>query len=94
MNGLEIERFTGGEAFIMEHKIAQGRILGTHAHGHDHLSYLVSGTVEVTIGDEVKDYTAPCCIFVPAHVPHMVAALTDAVWLCVWNADYLTGDGA
>lgn len=92
--GLEIDRYIGGEAYILEHKIKQGRILGQHKHAHDHLSYLASGTVEVTIGDEVKDYTGPCCIFVPKNTMHMVAALTDAVWLCVWSADYLDGDAS
>lgn len=92
--GIDINRHLGGEVFIQEHSIPAGRVLGQHAHGHDHLSYVVSGKVEVTIEDETTVYEAPCCLLVPAHKKHMVRSLTDAVWLCIWSTDYMTGDQA
>jgi len=85
--GVDVAHFFGGGAYIKETRIPQGTALTQHAHAHDHLSYLVRGTVRVEAGGGSVTLNGPCCLTLFAHEMHAVHALTDAVWLCVWATD-------
>jgi quercetin dioxygenase-like cupin family protein len=85
--GVGIAHHFGGGAYIKETRIPCGTELQQHAHEHDHLSYLVSGRVLVTIDGMVWQFDAPQCLVLKAGKFHGVRALTDALWLCVWATD-------
>jgi quercetin dioxygenase-like cupin family protein len=69
--------------YAKETHIPAGSALMQHKHKFSHLSIVAQGTVEVTVGDEIKVYIAPACIEVKKGKNHRVFALTDAIWYCV-----------
>lgn len=73
----------GGGAYLKAVSIRAGHVLVQHKHAHDHLSYLVSGTVEVRVDDMVAQLTGPVGLTIAAGKHHGVKAITDAVWLCI-----------
>lgn len=68
-----------------------GMVLPQHAHQHDHITYLVSGSIRVWRGDLlVGDHFAPGALKIPARQPHTFQALeNNVVLLCIHNADHL-----
>lgn len=101
--GVGIAHHFGGGSYIKETIIPQGASLAQHGHDHDHLSYLVSGEVVVTVDGVARVVHAPACLKIEAHKIHGVHAVTDAIWLCVWATectdparvdDVLTGTAA
>lgn len=86
--GVEIEHHFGGGVYVKETRIPVGTQLRQHAHKHDHLSWLSSGKVVVSInGEELPAIEGPCMLKIAAHQVHAVRALTDAIWLCIWSTD-------
>lgn len=85
--GVEVEHYFGGGAYIKSTSIPAGRILGQHVHAHDHLSVLVSGTVRLWIDGVPELHSGYETLLLPAHRLHVVEAITDCIWLCVWAID-------
>lgn len=85
--GVDVAHFFGGGAYIKETRIPKGAALAQHGHDHDHLSYLVSGCVMVTVDGVASFKEGPAAMTIEAGKIHTVQALTDAVWLCVWATD-------
>ena len=73
----------GGGVYAKETIVPAGMVLVQHKHGHDHLSILASGTVEVVVDGERKEVTGPACLTIEANKHHGIKALTDAVWYCI-----------
>jgi hypothetical protein len=71
-----------------------GDMLGGHAHTHDHVSLLTSGSVEVTVNNgEPKHFTAPTFIVIRKGLRHKIVALEDkTVWYCVFSMRDIDGD--
>lgn len=71
-----------------------GDILGGHAHTHDHISLLTSGSVEVTVNNgEPSKFTAPTFIVIRKGLRHQIVALEDnTVWYCVFALRDIDGD--
>jgi hypothetical protein len=58
-------------------------VIGQHAHTHDHITLVSSGTVEAwQDGKVLGQYKAPSIIKIPAGSKHAFVALTDGVVLC------------
>jgi mannose-6-phosphate isomerase-like protein (cupin superfamily) len=58
-----------------------------HAHKHDHLSILASGSVELAV-DGVKSIVhAPACLTIAAGKHHGIKSITDVVWYCIHATD-------
>jgi quercetin dioxygenase-like cupin family protein len=76
-----------GAVFMVQTKAPAGTILGQHRHDHSHLSYLVSGTAIVDVDDCSTEYVGPCPLTIGAGKEHLVVAVTDIVWLCLWSAE-------
>lgn len=84
--GVAIEHHFGGGVYVKETRIPAGTKLQQHAHRHEHLSWLSSGEVVVSInGEDQPAIQGPCMVKVAAHQVHAVRALTDATWLCIWS---------
>lgn len=65
-----------------------------HYHLFDHVSLLVTGTVEVEVeGNPAKTFTAPTFIVIKKERPHKFTAITDDVtWYCVFAIRGEDGD--
>lgn len=88
--GVTLEHHFGGGVYVKRTNIPAGMLLTQHAHDHDHLSWLSSGSVVLTVDGEPTRLDGPCMVTVAAGKQHEVEALTDAVWLCIWSQDYDT----
>ena len=78
--------FSSG-VYAKETRIPAGFVLVQHAHKHDHLSILASGSVELVV-DGVKSVVhAPSCLTITAGKHHGIKSLTDVVWYCVHATD-------
>lgn len=85
--GVGISHHFGGKAYVKETFIEAGASLAQHAHEHDHLSYIVSGTVTLTTDEGERMLDGPCCLTIPAHQAHGVFAHTKTLWLCIWGTE-------
>jgi quercetin dioxygenase-like cupin family protein len=84
---MNIHHLFGGGVYAKETHVRAGQILVQHKHEHDHLSYLVSGTVEVQVDGVRSELTGPAGLTIVAGKHHGVKALTDSVWLCIHATD-------
>lgn len=84
---LGVEHFFGGGVYAKSTMIRAGVILVQHKHAYDHLSYLVSGTVELQVDGVRRELSGPACLTIEAGKHHGVKALTDALWLCIHATD-------
>ncbi len=48
-----------------------------HKHNFDHITLLARGSLRVRVGDEQKDFVAPCPIFIHKDIEHELTALED-----------------
>jgi mannose-6-phosphate isomerase-like protein (cupin superfamily) len=83
--------FSAG-VYAKETRIPAGYVLVQHAHKHDHLSILASGSVELAV-DGVKSVVhAPACLTIAAGKHHGIKSITDVVWYCVHATDCTNKD--
>lgn len=77
---------TGGKLMMVEVTFKKGGIGAVHAHtDHEQVSYIVSGSFEITVGTEKKVVYAGDSFYAGLNVPHGVEALEDAVILDVFT---------
>jgi quercetin dioxygenase-like cupin family protein len=74
--------FSAG-VYAKETRIPAGYVLVQHAHKHDHLSILASGSVELLVDGVKSVVNAPACLTIAAGKHHGVKSLTDVVWYCI-----------
>jgi quercetin dioxygenase-like cupin family protein len=82
-----IQHFFSSGLYAKESRIPAGHMLVQHAHKHDHLSILASGSVELVVDHTINIIHAPACITIKAQKHHGVKTLTDCVWYCVHATD-------
>ncbi len=89
MNDLayEVKHNFGGGVYVKEVNVKAGHVLVQHKHTFDHLSYLVKGSVELTIEDKKEILFAPSCIEIKANTYHGIISLEDVTWLCIHATD-------
>lgn len=78
--------FSAG-VYAKETRIPAGYVLVQHAHKHDHLSILASGSVEMIVDGVKSTVEAPACLTIAAGKHHGIKSLTDVVWYCVHATD-------
>lgn len=78
--------FSAG-VYAKETRIPAGYVLVQHAHKHDHLSILASGSVEMIVDGVKSVVEAPACLTIAAGKHHGIKSLTDVVWYCVHATD-------
>lgn len=81
-----VHHFAGG-VYAKQTAIPAGMVLVQHKHKFDHLSVLVSGTVELDVDGGRSTITGPSCLAISAGKHHGVKAMTDTIWLCVHATD-------
>ena len=63
---------------MVEVRFAKGGIGAMHLHtDHEQISYIVKGSLEVTVGDEVKVLRPGDSFYAPKHTLHGVVALEE-----------------
>jgi quercetin dioxygenase-like cupin family protein len=85
----------GDRTLLAEFRIAAGAVIPAHHHPHEQTGYLVSGTLEFTIGDESRIATAGASWSLAPGVEHGAQALEDAVVVEVFSPvreDMLPGE--
>jgi quercetin dioxygenase-like cupin family protein len=80
--GIEVIHHWATGLYSKEMRIPAGAMLGKHVHDFDHFSFLLSGSVSVSVDGEASVHTAPALLVIEAGKEHVIRALTDTVWHC------------
>lgn len=78
--------FSSG-VYAKETRIPAGYVLVQHAHKHDHMSILASGSVEMVVDGVKSIISAPACLTIAAGKHHGIKSITEVVWYCVHATD-------
>jgi hypothetical protein len=83
---IEEHGFVGNVWVRQNWLLSAGDTAGGHSHYHDHVSLLVKGSVEITVGEEPpKRFSAPTYIVVRKQHQHRIVALEDdTVYYCIF----------
>lgn len=85
--GVDVKHHFGGGTYAKVTRIPPGVTLTQHSHPHDHLAFLIEGSVLLGEGRKEKLLTGFQVITIPAGVVHSVKACTPAVWACLWATE-------
>ena len=66
---------------LVEVEFQKGGIGPIHDHYHSQTSYVISGSFDVTIGDQTKNLKAGDVFYIPPHVPHGAVCLEKGILL-------------
>jgi quercetin dioxygenase-like cupin family protein len=83
----------GDTTMMVEFQLETGATLPRHSHPHEQTGYLVSGQMELTIGDETHKVVAGDSWCIPGDVEHNAVAIEDSVAIEVFSPvreDYLS----
>jgi len=69
----------GERAMVLESTFEAGAELQAHSHPHEQITYVVSGELEIRLGDEAHILCPGDSLFVPGGVRHAAAARTESV---------------
>lgn len=84
---MQIQHHFGAHVYVKETAFLAGEWGEKHVHDFDHLSFLVSGRVRLSIDEAVSFLAGPVSVTVQAGKTHQVHALSDAVWLCIHHTE-------
>jgi quercetin dioxygenase-like cupin family protein len=79
--GFEGKIFHTEQATLSYWQIAAGSVLPVHAHMHEQTTHLLSGNLQLTIGNETKTLEPGMFAIIPSNEPHSGLAITDCVVL-------------
>ena len=82
----------GTKTLMAEFRLEQGAVLPRHKHPHEQTGYLVSGRIDLTIGDVTHQAIAGDSWCIPGDVEHNAVALAKSVAIevfCPVREDYL-----
>ncbi len=93
VDGIQLKTLTFGEKVSMvEFKMEKSKQLPLHDHPHEQIGYLVSGRMELTIGDQVHEVNPGDSWCIPGGVPHSANLIEDSIAIEVFSPlreDYL-----
>ncbi len=93
VDGIQLKTLTYGEKVSMvEFKMEKDKQLPLHDHPHEQIGYLVSGRIELTIGDQVYEVKPGDGWCIPGGVPHGASLIEDSIAIEVFSPlreDYL-----
>lgn len=84
---------TTDEAMICEFYLERGAIVQPHSHTNDQVGYVVTGKLEMTIGDRTQVCQRGDSYAVPGGITHSAKALIDTVTIDIFSPprnDYRT----
>lgn len=83
----------GAKTLMAEFRLEQGAVLPRHKHPHEQTGYLVSGRIDLTIGDKTHQVVPGDSWCIPGDVEHNAFAHEHSVAVEVFSPvreDYLT----
>ncbi len=84
--GIRLTDLGGGDRLNALHwQSPAGTLSPPHAHPEEQFGYLLSGSVEVTIGEEKELLQAGDCYFIPGGTPHQFRMLEDSVVIDIFS---------
>lgn len=84
---------TTDEAMLCQFHLDAGSIVPLHQHMNDQVGYVISGKLEITIGDKVKLVTAGDSYAIPGGIIHSAKILEDSIVIDLFSPpreDYRT----
>lgn len=82
----------GEKTLLTEFKLEKGAILPNHKHPHEQTGYLVSGRIDLTIGNEKHQVEPGGSWCIPSNIEHSAIALENSIAIEVFSPvreDYL-----
>ena len=80
-------RFVHGDSVsVVYWKIQKGAPLPEHQHEHEQIMNVLTGDIELTVGDVTKILTAGSVAVIPGNTAHSGTVLTDCEIIDVWGA--------
>ena len=80
MEGIRLKTLVyGKKTLLAEFRLEKGAKLPRHNHPHEQTGFLVSGRVDLTIGDEILQALPGDSWCIPGHVDHHAIAMEDSV---------------
>lgn len=82
----------GSQTLMVEFRLQRGAELPLHRHPHEQTGYLVSGQLDMMIGEEARTQSPGDSWCIPGHVQHRATAAEDSVAIEVFSPvreDYL-----
>lgn len=79
---------TGERIMLANVDLQKGCVVPQHAHVHEQVSYVLSGQLRLTVGEEgteVYDLRAGDVVVLPSNVPHAAIAIEDTTVLDVFS---------
>ena len=93
LEGIQLKTLVYGEKTLLcEFKLKKGRVLPSHSHLHEQTGYLISGRINLIIGDERFEATPGDSWSIPGDIEHGAEILEDSVAIEVFSPvreDYL-----
>ena len=75
--GMERKTFAGEGATLAMFRIQPGHEILPHEHLYEQIVYMISGTADFHVGDDVHRLTAGCLLAIPPHAVHYIEVQGD-----------------
>jgi len=75
--GMERKTFSGEGATLAYFRIQPDHEVVPHAHKYEQIVYLLEGTADFHVGDEIHHLTPGCLLVVPPDVIHYIRVTSD-----------------
>lgn len=93
IDGIQLKTLTYGDKMsLTEFRLKKGHDLPAHEHPHEQIGYLVSGNIELAIGDQVFQVVPGDSWCIPGGVMHGAKVFEDSVAVEVFSpvrGDYI-----
>lgn len=80
---LEVKHYFVPGAYIRELRVPKGVVLVGKIHKYKQFHWLMTGELEVSIGDKIERLRAPCVMITEAGSKRVARALEDTVWMMI-----------
>ena len=60
---------------ICEITLEKGSVIAAHAHPHEQITYIITGSCRYTVGEATRDVGAGDSVLIPGNVPHSIVVL-------------------
>lgn len=65
------------DLMVCEIALQKDAVIAQHAHPHEQITYIISGSCSYTVGDETKEVGGGDSVLIPGNVPHSIIVHED-----------------
>ena len=62
---------------VCEIRLEGGSVIAEHAHPHEQITYVISGSCAYTVGGETREVASGDSVLIPGNVPHSIRVRED-----------------